>query len=421
MIAVYTPTCRPGIDVAVASLARQTVDDLVWIIGDELLEHRACLFDCDPHLGGVSPVTTLTFNPRKLTGRTYSLDASHNHALKLAREMDADLLVSMVDYTWIAPDGIERFRAMAERHPRSLLTGIAHTSEDPARDQIIEPDGAYSIFAEPYTSRPERIGWEDIRLDRHRPGAPAEQRIEPIRWEFNWAAIPRAILHDERLQFDERYDDFHSCDNIDFAARAGVLGYDWWIDYENVAIRLPRRTYWPSEQRFGEGETAGKRYFDSHDRGDRLELGSGDRPTERFVHLDCRPDAPGVDIVGDATDLSALGFYGEIRACHLLEHISHRDTVRVLRHWREHLWPVAGVLHLEVPNLTGHINRWLKDRDDAQLVWFVFGEQDHEHNFHRTMFTEGSLRMALLDAGYTHIQVRDIGLVLEAEARSGYR
>ncbi len=159
----------------------------------------------------------------------------------------------------------------------------------------------------------------------------------------------------------------------------------------------------------------------------KLELGSGDRPTPGYVHLDIRRDAPDVNLVGDARDLGWLAATTvgpqpipasceEIRATHLLEHFSHRETVKILRHWRGYLKP-GGRLYIEVPNLTGHIAAWQAGREsDAQLVVYLFGEQDHEHNVHRTMFTAGTLRQALHYAGLIVTRLDDIGLVLIAEA-----
>ena len=164
----------------------------------------------------------------------------------------------------------------------------------------------------------------------------------------------------------------------------------------------------------------------------RLELGSGDRPTPGFVHLDARPDAPDVDIVGDARNLGSdwldhahidarkptLGNVEEIRATHLLEHFSHLETIDILKHWRSYLQP-GGKLYLEVPNLAGHVEAWRAGRStDAEFVVYLFGGQEYEGNTHRTMFTEATLRAALKAAGFVWIDVRDVGLVLCANARA---
>jgi predicted SAM-dependent methyltransferase len=149
----------------------------------------------------------------------------------------------------------------------------------------------------------------------------------------------------------------------------------------------------------------------------KLELGSGDRPTVGFTHLDIRGSAVGA-IYGDATQprtWDATGPFEEIRACHLLEHFSHRQTVPILKRWWSEL-EHDGRLYLEVPNLTGHIDHWHHTRDDVYLVVALFGEQDHSHNFHKTMFTTRTLLRSLDDSGFVGASVMDIGLVLCAEA-----
>ncbi len=164
----------------------------------------------------------------------------------------------------------------------------------------------------------------------------------------------------------------------------------------------------------------------------KLELGSGDRPTPGYVHLDVREDAPDVDIVGDAENLLSvharslrrgirLDSCEEIRATHLLEHFSHQDTVSILKHWRDYLAP-GGLLYLEVPNLTAHVNAWKWGQStDEQFIVYLYGEQDHEHNQHRTAFTQESLRAALEQAGYVDVEMRDVGLVLVGTGRRGER
>jgi predicted SAM-dependent methyltransferase len=146
----------------------------------------------------------------------------------------------------------------------------------------------------------------------------------------------------------------------------------------------------------------------------RLELGSGDRPTDGYVHLDVRP---GADIVDDASTLSTIddGSCEEIRAAHLLEHFGHRETLHILRVWWRKLAP-GGRLLIEVPDLAGHIRAWGREQDDEKLVVYLFGEQDYPENTHRTMFTATTLDRALRVAGFRNIDVVSFGLVLAAKA-----
>lgn len=156
----------------------------------------------------------------------------------------------------------------------------------------------------------------------------------------------------------------------------------------------------------------------------RLEIGSGSFPTEGFTHLDIDPSAPGVDIVGPAFPLDLpTGTVGEIRCVDVLEHLSYRDTDTALAEWARVLRP-GGMLYVQVPD-ADTIMRWyiadpllLVDRLPADLpqtplagaTWRLLGghadgvqgagDRDFRLNAHYAMFSEGSLRDALDEAGF---------------------
>lgn len=243
-VVVFTPTVRPGLDVSLASIRRQTIRPQWWI-GDELLEQRR------PTLQRATDIEWSTFNPREHTTRPFTIATAYRVALELCRTFrDVDLLVTLEDYTWIPPDGIERFIAMAQQHPRSLLGGIVNGSKDPDPSLVVNPEDPYSIFAEPYEDEPQILDWEDCRLDRGREGY---QRVESQRWEPPYAAIPRALLEDHRLVPDVRYDRGMTHWNQAFSELAERLGYDVWLDLENRAWHLPHRQYFPEQnERFSQ-------------------------------------------------------------------------------------------------------------------------------------------------------------------------
>lgn len=152
----------------------------------------------------------------------------------------------------------------------------------------------------------------------------------------------------------------------------------------------------------------------------RLELGAGYRPTPGYTHQDARPQDD-IEIVGDAARITEHPDIGPesceiIRATHLLEHFSFRETENVLREWRAAL-KVGGALYIEVPHFgwqtRAHANGHLSDEE---AVTYVFGEQDYEGNFHFAAFTEALLRKKLDQAGFRDIHIQDIGQVLIATA-----
>lgn len=153
----------------------------------------------------------------------------------------------------------------------------------------------------------------------------------------------------------------------------------------------------------------------------KLELGSGDRPHQQpgWTHNDIRPlphIAP--EMVFDATEVSKhVGYRScdEIRACHLLEHFSHRHTATILVDWILCLKP-GGLLHVEVPNFEMQCRLLLAGQQD-EAIRLAYGDQDHDGNFHKTGFTPQTLRVAAEAAGFVDVVVQDGGLVLVMEAR----
>ena len=151
-----------------------------------------------------------------------------------------------------------------------------------------------------------------------------------------------------------------------------------------------------------------------------LELGSGDRPFEDgrgWTHSDERV-LPDIELVFDAADPpeDLDGRCQEVRATHLLEHFSHRDTFKILRRWRR-LLTDGGLLYLEVPNLEQQMRDLMnRARADWETVRLMYGDQDYPGNYHKTGFTSRLLKEYLKESGYRRVEIQDIGLVLNAWA-----
>ncbi len=244
--AVLTVTMRPGgLDLTRACLLRQNHPDLIWLIGDDLYPTREAV----KYAGPLRALHFDTGENKRANNAPSSLAAAYRRGIEIAREMDVDLLVSLQDYIWIPPDGIRRFEMMAEEFPTCLLTGLCSHSEDPPASEVVDACGDFTIWAQPHDGRkPGHIRWRDCRLEKWPVGVWANAK-DPIWWELNWAAIPRPILHDSRLNFDESYDRGFGYENQDYAIRACKLGYGVWIDTGNHAISLPHRDYFREEQK----------------------------------------------------------------------------------------------------------------------------------------------------------------------------
>ena len=95
----------------------------------------------------------------------------------------------------------------------------------------------------------------------------------------------------------------------------------------------------------------------------------------------------------------------EIYSSHMLEHISHHQTVSTLREWHRILQP-CGVLRLFIPDLEWCVQRWLEQPDepgsekDGWNLHTIFGAQAYEGDTHRTGFTAASIRRRLIEAGF---------------------
>jgi hypothetical protein len=228
---VFTLTRRyGGLDVTFSRLRYQGID---WLIGDRLNRQEYAK-------SGVE-----FFHAPKAS-------AGYNEALRRVREGGYDLMLLLCDYTWIPTGGIQRFQEMAASYPSSILTGLCSHSIDPDPSYVVDPKGLWSIFAEPYDGhQPQEIGWKDVRQwearRRYKHDGPIYRNVD-IEWaELNWAAIPKLVLEDERMVFDEAYDRAFGHENQDFALRGQALGYDVVMDAGNHAIELPHRSYFPEE------------------------------------------------------------------------------------------------------------------------------------------------------------------------------
>lgn len=158
--------------------------------------------------------------------------------------------------------------------------------------------------------------------------------------------------------------------------------------------------------------------YKNSDRPFYLELGAGYRPTDGYVHQDINPGNH-IEIVCDAARIDEFVDtpVDLLRATHLLEHFSYRDTVKVLKAWHNIL-DEHGALYIEVPNLSwqtkAHCNGELSDEE---AISYIFGEQDFDGNYHYAGFTKKLLEDKLRAAGFELINVWEVTQVLCASAQ----
>jgi len=151
---------------------------------------------------------------------------------------------------------------------------------------------------------------------------------------------------------------------------------------------------------------------------DCLEIGAGENPTPGYIHNDMRA-LDDIELVCDALEIRELigdHLFSEVKANHILEHFGRLKTVDVLTNWFN-LLADGGRLHIEVPNFSWQTRaHHTGEISDEEAIYFVYGEQNHEGNFHMTAFTENYLKKCLNDAGFSSVSILDIGQVLVADA-----
>ena len=136
----------------------------------------------------------------------------------------------------------------------------------------------------------------------------------------------------------------------------------------------------------------------------KLNIGAGTKIIEGWINIDILPRDRRLLMM----DARKLGFINnsidEIKAEDVLEHISFRETISVLKEWYRVL-KKEGKIYIRVPNLTGWAIALLKHKaSDDFIVEHLYGHQDYETNFHKAGFTMSSLKKKMEFVGFKNIR-----------------
>jgi len=143
----------------------------------------------------------------------------------------------------------------------------------------------------------------------------------------------------------------------------------------------------------------------------KLNLGAGGERLDGYITVDLFD--PQADEQCDASDLRLVvekyGRADEIRASHLLEHLPHVDTMRVLRNWVWALKP-GGLLSLAMPDLEWCLRNWLNAPEDDEKkygfwLWTIYGTQETPGQYHKSGLTKNLLEVYLSKLDLEDIRV----------------
>lgn len=234
-ISVLTLTNRfGGIDITWNCLKRQTLEDFEWVLVDAVDREK----DVKQYVND-SRLKYYKQNP-KVEGALSNLAHADNQGF---RNCSGELIVSLQDYIWIAPDALEKYWIAYQKDPNTLVTGVGDQYQSPSKADIVSPTGYITVFEKPYTRRPEFKCWND---PRKRSDQGSFYMCNPPDWELNWASIPTRVIH-ELGGMDEQYDfEGFAWDNVNIAQRADMLGYRAYIDQTNECMGFSHDDWWPN-------------------------------------------------------------------------------------------------------------------------------------------------------------------------------
>jgi predicted SAM-dependent methyltransferase len=129
--------------------------------------------------------------------------------------------------------------------------------------------------------------------------------------------------------------------------------------------------------------------------GIKLNLGSGETELPGYINVDKRNGSEAYPLAYDD------GTVEEIRASHLLEHFSHRQTMNVLTHWVQKLRP-GGCLKIAVPDFKFVADSYARG-EPINMQHILMGAQNYPENCHGALFDRESLLDMMLDCDLERI------------------
>lgn len=142
----------------------------------------------------------------------------------------------------------------------------------------------------------------------------------------------------------------------------------------------------------------------------KINVGCGYDHRPGYINVDMDP-ACNPDILIADNNFSNLPrqAYDEVLAKDVLEHIPRVETPGALLEWAD-LLKIGGILELQTSNVLGIaklMNMYPNYRDQANFSIYMFGNQAHAGDYHHTGFTELTLRVQVMAAGFEIIEFEE--------------
>ncbi|MFA6065075.1 MAG: methyltransferase domain-containing protein [archaeon] len=141
----------------------------------------------------------------------------------------------------------------------------------------------------------------------------------------------------------------------------------------------------------------------------KLEIGSGPKPKEGYLHFDIRI-LPGTDVVGDAKKLPFKeGEFEEVYSRFFLEHLPRKDALLALKEMFRVL-ASKGKLEILVPNLAYFCNLFVTETGQKK-EWAlnkIYGFENYPEDHHYFGYDASTLEKVLQEIGFVEIcQVKE--------------
>ena len=141
---------------------------------------------------------------------------------------------------------------------------------------------------------------------------------------------------------------------------------------------------------------------------DKLEIGSGNKPTPGYLHFDIRGDV-NADVVGDATSLPfEENRFDEVFTRFFLEHLP-RAQARIALKEMYRVLKKDGRLEIIVPNIAYFFKLFLEETGQKK-EWAlnkIYGFENYEEDHHYFGYDAETLSKFLEEAGFVKIKQID--------------